>query len=110
MKTIRIMFCMFAVCMLWACGDDGKTPAYKNAKLSIEKRVDDLLGRMTLEEKVGQLCSRYDNFTPADVENKALLDSFFTMIPSKPQPPKTAYNSQLPPQCAILARSTNLHF
>ena len=86
MKTIRIMFCMFAVCMLWSCGDDGKTPAYKNAKLSIEKRVDDLLGRMTLEEKVGQLCSRYDNFTPADVENKARLDSFFTLIPGMLQP------------------------
>ena len=92
MKTIRIMFCMFAVCMLWSCGDGGKTPVYKDAK------------------QKSQLCSRYDNFTPADVENKALLDSFFTMIPSKPQPPKTAYNSQLPPQCAILARSTNLHF
>jgi beta-glucosidase len=29
-----------------------ETPAYKNAELPIEKRVQDLLGRMTLEEKV----------------------------------------------------------
>ena len=28
---------------------------YKNPKLSVEQRVSDLLGRMTLEEKVGQL-------------------------------------------------------
>lgn len=28
---------------------------YKNAKLPVEERVDDLLSRMTLEEKVGQL-------------------------------------------------------
>jgi beta-glucosidase len=28
---------------------------YKDAKLPVEKRVEDLLGRMTLEEKVGQL-------------------------------------------------------
>jgi beta-glucosidase len=31
------------------------TPAYKNAALSIEKRVKDLLSRMTLEEKAAQM-------------------------------------------------------
>jgi len=30
---------------------------YRNSKLPIETRVQDLLGRMTLEEKVAQLCS-----------------------------------------------------
>lgn len=33
----------------------GTTPAYLNNKMSIEDRVADLLGRMTLEEKIGQL-------------------------------------------------------
>ena len=33
-----------------------KRPAYLNAKLPLEKRLDDLLARMTLEEKVGQMC------------------------------------------------------
>ena len=32
-----------------------KTPPYKNAKLSIDERVKDLLARMTLEEKVAQM-------------------------------------------------------
>jgi beta-glucosidase len=32
-----------------------KVPDYKNARLPVERRVADLLGRMTLEEKVAQL-------------------------------------------------------
>ncbi|EKD88684.1 MAG: hypothetical protein ACD_34C00397G0001, partial [uncultured bacterium] len=31
------------------------TPAYLNASLCVEERVADLLSRMTLEEKIGQL-------------------------------------------------------
>jgi len=31
------------------------TLAYRNPSLTVEERVADLLGRMTLEEKVGQL-------------------------------------------------------
>ncbi len=39
-----------------ACGDRrGSGPAYRDARLPVEKRVADLLGRMTLEEKLGQL-------------------------------------------------------
>ncbi|MGM9803291.1 MAG: glycoside hydrolase family 3 N-terminal domain-containing protein [Muribaculaceae bacterium] len=36
-----------------------KTPIYKDPKQPIEKRVDDLLSRMTVEEKVMQLCCWY---------------------------------------------------
>lgn len=38
--------------------DDGKSSAkapYQNAKLPVERRVEDLLGRMTLKEKAGQM-------------------------------------------------------
>lgn len=31
------------------------TPAYRNPDLSVEKRVSDLVSRMTDEEKIGQL-------------------------------------------------------
>jgi len=31
-------------------------PLYKDSKRSVEERVGDLLGRMTIEEKIGQMC------------------------------------------------------
>ena len=34
---------------------DGSIPTYKNPKASVEARINDLLPRMTLEEKVSQL-------------------------------------------------------
>ena len=46
--------------ILASCGPQGEAPVpanapYKNARYSAEKRADDLLRRMTLEEKLGQL-------------------------------------------------------
>lgn len=39
---------------LWACSDPEEL-SYKNADLPVEQRVEDLLGRMTLEEKFWQM-------------------------------------------------------
>ena len=39
---------------LAACSDNG-TPVYKDASAPVKERVEDLLGKMTLEEKVGQM-------------------------------------------------------
>jgi beta-glucosidase len=38
-----------------AAGQSDRTPTYLNPKASVEARVNDLLHRMTLEEKVGQM-------------------------------------------------------
>ena len=43
------------VAFFWGCKSSDKEPAYKNANLPIEKRVNDLLSRMTLDEKILQL-------------------------------------------------------
>ncbi len=37
-------------------GDKKELPLYKDVNAPIEQRVEDLLSRMTLEEKVGQMC------------------------------------------------------
>lgn len=45
---------ILAAMTLAACSDNG-TPVYKDASAPVKERVEDLLGRMTLEEKVGQM-------------------------------------------------------
>lgn len=71
-----------------------KTPAapYLNPKLSIEQRVEDLLGRMTLEEKIGQMnqyiapryarASEPQEVTPRieDLMKKGLVGSFLFVL------------------------------
>ena len=46
---------LFAV-IVSACALQAQTPLYLDAKQPVEKRVADLLQRMTLEEKVAQMC------------------------------------------------------
>lgn len=36
-------------------GNPSKSPLYKNANAPVEIRVEDLLGRMTIEDKMAQL-------------------------------------------------------
>lgn len=52
-KTATLYLFLFFAATL--CAQKKQTPLYKDAKQPIEKRVDDLLSRMTLEEKVMQL-------------------------------------------------------
>lgn len=44
---------------LLAAAGCSNAPAYRNPELSVEKRTDDLLKRMTLDEKIGQLICPY---------------------------------------------------
>lgn len=49
--------------------ESSDTPAYQDSSLPIDQRVDDLIGRMTLEEKVAQMLSIHDDkssFTSED--------------------------------------------
>jgi hypothetical protein len=59
--------------MLIACQSrKSSTPVYRDSRAGLNQRVEDLLGRMTLEEKVGQLnwpCV-YVNQLGADIPTK----------------------------------------
>jgi beta-glucosidase len=53
---MNLLACFFLCCALCpAASAQQASPAYKNPKLPIDQRVDDLISRMTLEEKVSQL-------------------------------------------------------
>ena len=38
-----------------ACCSDSSEPLYKDVSQPVERRIDDLMGRMTLREKIGQM-------------------------------------------------------
>ena len=54
-----------------------KDAAYKNASLPVEQRLDDLMSRMTLEEKIGQLCCTLAwNYYQREGQQVTLTDEF----------------------------------
>ncbi len=55
-KIVRVFvtFAIFACSATFAGAPQNDSPDYKNPQLAVERRVADLLGRMTLEEKVAQ--------------------------------------------------------
>ena len=54
-RHVRIPFLIAVVLALCAVPASAATPAYKDARQPVNKRVADLLSRMTIEEKVGQM-------------------------------------------------------
>jgi beta-glucosidase len=51
-----------------------RTPAYRNPKLSVERRVKDLLSRMTLKEKVAQMLCIWQQKSSTLVDEKGRFD------------------------------------
>ena len=60
---VAVYIVFLAVCLVLPGGCTGKTgrPAYRNASLPVEKRVDDLLRRMSIDEKLAQLQGSSDS-------------------------------------------------
>ena len=50
---IRVLAALGIALLFWGC--EQKSPAYMDSNLPVDKRVSDLLGRMTLEEKAAQM-------------------------------------------------------
>ena len=61
-STLAYSLCLFLILALMAPAVYGQdVPPYRNSSLPIDQRIDDLLSRMTLEEKVAQLESAWEN-------------------------------------------------
>jgi len=55
---IPAMLAALAISTVGCSGADQQAPAYLNPDLSVDERVDDLIGRMTLDEKVSQAMNK----------------------------------------------------
>lgn len=101
MKTRTLLYIMLILSILTAFSN---VPAYKNTLLPIEKRVDDLLSRMTLEEKAAQL----DMLSANDIlrDSKTLNDvRVYSFIDSM----NIGSIHDLYPQSATLANALQKH-
>ena len=74
MKNPLIIFFAF---LIFSC--DNQEIKYLNSELSHEERLDDLMSRMTLEEKVGQMCQyvglNYLSQSPKNMTAEEILNS-----------------------------------
>lgn len=90
-----------------------QVPVYKQAQVPVEERVTDLLNRMTVEEKVGQLCCPlgWEMYTKTErgVEPSALykekmsqvpIGSFWAVLRADPWTQKTLETGLSPEQSA----------
>ncbi|KAJ7543348.1 hypothetical protein O6H91_09G034100 [Diphasiastrum complanatum] len=71
---------------IWASSADGSAPIYKNPHYSVEARVKDLLARMTLEEKIGQMTQIERENASTAVVQKYLIGSVLSGGGSVPAP------------------------
>ncbi len=59
MKKKNFLFKNFffvIVALIYSCNNSSDSPIYLDSNYSSEDRVEDLMSRMTLEEKIGQMC------------------------------------------------------
>lgn len=74
-KSYVLVILLLAIVQVVFAGSE-KKPIYKNAEAPIEKRIDDLLKRMTIEEKVFQLnqivLGENDNINNVDADGKII--------------------------------------
>ncbi len=78
MKRISVIF-VFVVFLCSVFSQNGKLPLYKDATKPIEKRVNDLVSRMTLEEKVFQL----NQYTLGRNDNKNNIEDVLKQKPAE---------------------------
>nr|AEP33561.1 b-1,4-glucanase [Gossypium laxum]AEP33569.1 b-1,4-glucanase [Gossypium tomentosum] len=72
--------------VLWCCLTKAEYMKYKDPKQAVHVRTRDLLDRMTLEEKIGQMVQIERSVSSADVMNKYFIGSVLSGGGSAPSP------------------------
>ncbi|XP_074267486.1 uncharacterized protein LOC141590858 [Silene latifolia] len=77
------------VFVLWTCLIEADYIKYKDPKVGVEKRVEDLLSRMTLDEKIGQMVQIERKVASFDVMKTYFIGSLLSGGGSVPGPKAT---------------------
>src|SRR5271170_5675688 len=62
-SLVALRLALFSMCAIGVFAQAQSGPPYRDPKLSVDQRVADLLLRMTIDEKVAQLESAWENRT-----------------------------------------------
>ena len=77
MNNMKYPSIIFFIFLIFSC--DNQEIKYLNSDLSYEERLNDLMSRMTLEEKVGQMCQyvglNYLSQSPKNMTAEEILNS-----------------------------------
>ena len=79
----RMILFLVGVCALCSGALAQFLPPYRDSKLPIEQRIADLLSRMTLEEKVAQMESAWENRQFFSDPQALFVDQKGTFLPER---------------------------
>ena len=80
MAKISILLVGLWLLVNWSGLLDAKNMKYKNPKHSTDTRVEDLVSRMTLEEKIGQMLQIERKYASADLLKKYFIGNHQTLF------------------------------
>jgi hypothetical protein len=75
-----IFLVSFLLLHCWVAMAEAEYLKYKDPKQPLNTRIKDLIGRMTLEEKIGQMVQIDRSVASADVMNKYFIGKFFLKL------------------------------
>nr|XP_043637224.1 beta-glucosidase BoGH3B-like [Erigeron canadensis] len=94
-KLSPFVLVMLVMCCYWTTVTAEETPKYKDPKQPINVRIRDLMKRMTMEEKIGQMTQIDRSAASADVMQKYFIGSLLSgggSVPAKEASPETWIN------------------
>ena len=83
-QFLNFNFLFLLSVIIMGCQQKKEAPAYQDTSLSVEERVEDLVSRMTLEEKIGQMVHESDSiprFSAYQPKTRRIKNRYFSLTP-----------------------------